>query len=70
MRRLNKSAKHAFYSARMRKGDVARLSETTGLTERYIYYVMSGERNVNQNLANAMYNISRRRMKNSELLAA
>lgn len=61
MSRLNKTAKLAFYNARKRNGDAKRLAETTGFTTRFINYVMRGERNVNDTLANAMYNISRRR---------
>jgi len=53
MRKLNRTAKLAFYNARQRKGDTARLAETTS---------------VNQDVANAMYNMSRRRMKTIELV--
>jgi len=65
--RLNKTAKLAFYTARSRKGDTARLAENTGYTTRFVNYVKSGERSVNDTLANAMYNLTRRRVKNSEL---
>jgi hypothetical protein len=68
--RLNKTAKLAFYTARNRQGDTARLAEATGFTTRFVNYVLAGERNVNDTLANAMYNISRRRVKNSELAKA
>lgn len=67
-RNLNKTAKLAFYSARERRGDATKLAETTGYTVRFVNYVKSNERNVNQTLANAMYDISRRRTKNSELI--
>jgi len=67
MRNLNRTAKLAFYTARKRNGDTNRLAEATGLTTRYVNYVLRGERGVNQTLANEMYNMSRRRMKNSEL---
>ena len=70
MSRLNKTAKLAFYTARKRQGDTPRLAETTGLTSRYINYVKRGERGVNDTLANAMYNISRRRVKNSSVATA
>jgi hypothetical protein len=70
MKRLNRTAKLAFYSARKREGDTRRLADATGFTTRYVNYVMRGERGVNQTLANEMYNISRRRMKNSELTNA
>lgn len=67
-RKLDKKAKLAFYSSRERKGDTNRLADTTGFTVRFVNYVRANERNVNQSLANAMYNMSRRRMKNSELI--
>ena len=63
---LNRTAKLAFYKARRRSGDVTRLAEETGYTTRFVYYTLSGERRVNQPLANAMYNISRRRVKSTE----
>ena len=66
--RLNKTAKLAFYTARKRNGDTNRLAENTNFSSRYINYVLNGERNVNDGLANEMYNISRRRMKTSELV--
>jgi len=68
--RLNKTAKLAFYTARNRQGDTARLAKTTGFTTRFVNYVLAGERSVNDVLANAMYSISRRRVKNSELAKA
>jgi hypothetical protein len=67
---LNKTAKLAFYKARNRQGDTARLAEATGFTTRFVNYVLADERNVNDVLANAMYNIARRRTKNSELAKA
>ena len=66
-RRLNKTAKLAFYTARERQGDTARLAETTGFTTRFINYVKAGERSINDTLANEMYNVARRCVKNSEL---
>jgi hypothetical protein len=68
--RLNKTAKLAFYTARNRQGDTARLAEATGFTTRFVNYVLAGERSINDTLANAMYSISRRRVKNSELAKA
>jgi hypothetical protein len=70
MSKLNRTAKLAFYMARERKGDTTRLAETTGFTTRFINYVKAGERTVNDILANAMYSISRRRVKNSQLPTA
>ena len=64
---LNRTAKLAFYKARSRKGDITRLAEETGYTSRFIYYILNGERRINQTIANAMYNLTRRRVKNSEL---
>jgi hypothetical protein len=64
---LNRTAKLSFFKNRQRSGDVSKISETTGYTERMIYYVLAGERRVNQVIANAMYNLTRRRMRNTEL---
>ena len=64
--KLNRTAKQAFYVARSRKGDVTRLSENTGYSVSHISNVLSGRRSVNNTIANAMYRMSYRRMKNSE----
>ena len=65
--KLNKTAKLAFYTARKREGDTARLAENTGYTTRFVNYVLAGERSINDTLANAMYSLTRRRVKNREL---
>ena len=65
---LNRTAKLSFFKNRQRNGDVAKLAETTGYSERMIYYVLAGERRVNQIIANAMYSLTRRRMRNEESL--
>ena len=65
---LNRTAKLSFFKNRQRNGDVAKLAETTGYSERMIYYVLAGERRVNQIIANAMYSLIRRRMRNEEFL--
>lgn len=67
---LNRTAKLLFFTARKRQGDVARIAEETGYSERMVYYTIRGDRKVNQTIANAMYNLTRRRMKNSELATA
>ena len=67
---MNRTAKLAFYNARKREGDTARLAEETGYTTRFINYVKRGERSVNDTVANAMYNLSRRRVRNNELANA
>jgi len=64
---LNRTAKLAFFKARQRKGDVARVAEESGYTTRMVYYTLSGERRVNDDIANVMYSLTRRRTKNSEL---
>lgn len=61
MTKLNKETKLRFYQLRTRKGDTKKLSNLTGYTTRFINYVKKGERNVNEELASAMYNLSRRR---------
>jgi len=68
--KMNRTAKLAFYKARQRQGDTTRLSEETGYTTRFINYVKRGERSVNDTLANAMYNLARRRTKNTGVATA
>lgn len=68
MRKLNRTAKLAFYCARQRKGDTTRLAETTGYSVSHVSNIINGRRSVNQNVANAMYNMSRRRMKTVDLV--
>lgn len=65
-RRLNRTAKLSFFNSRKRNGDITRLAEATGYSVSHVSNVVSGVRSVPQALANEMYNISRRRMKNSE----
>lgn len=67
---MNRTAKLAFYNARKREGDTTRLAEETGYTTRFINYVKRGERSVNDTVANAMYNLARRRVRNNELANA
>ena len=70
MRKLNRTAKQAFYAARNRRGDVTRLAESTGYSASHVSNVLAGRRSVPQDFENEMYNISRRRMKNSERAVA
>ena len=63
---LNRTAKLAFFKARRRQGDVNRISEETGYSSRMVYYTLTGERKVNNTIANAMYTIASRRQKNNE----
>ncbi len=65
---LNRTAKLSFFKNRQRNGDVAKIADTTGYSERMVYYVLAGERRVNQIIANAMYNLTRRRLKNTVFL--
>ncbi len=66
MRKMNSNAKLAFYNARSRRGDATRISNETGYSVSHICNVREGRRSVNRELGDAFYNISRRRMKNSE----
>ena len=68
MRKLNRTAKLAFYNARQRKGDTTRLAEATGYSVSHVSNIINGRRSVNQDVANAMYNMSRRRMKTMDLV--
>ena len=66
MRRLNSTAKLAFYNARKRSGDTQRIADMTGYSTSHITNITNGARSVNEDVADAMYSISRRRQKNSE----
>ena len=68
MRKLNRTAKLAFYNARQRKGDTTRLAEMTGYSISHVSNIINGRRSVNQDVANAMYSMSRRRMKTMDLV--
>lgn len=68
MRKLNRTAKLAFYCARQRKGDTTRLAETTGYSVSHVSNIINGHRSVNQEVANAMYSMSRRRTKTIDLV--
>ena len=61
---LNRTAKLSFFTHRQKQGDVQRLADETGYSTRMIYYILSGERKVNDIIANAMYMLTRRRQKN------
>jgi hypothetical protein len=65
--KMNRTAKLAFYKARQRQGDTTRLAEETGYSVSHVSNVTSGTRRVNNTIANAMYMLTRRRVKNSEL---
>jgi hypothetical protein len=64
-KQLNRTAKLAFYMARQQKGDNNTLAEQTGYTPSFVSYVKRGERRINETLATAMYNLSKKRVKNS-----
>lgn len=67
MSNLNSTAKLAFYNARKREGDTKRIAEMTGYSTSHITNIINGNRNVNDEVANAMYKISARRQKVSEM---
>ena len=64
---LNSTAKLNFFKARQRRGDVTRIAEETEYSVSHVSNVIAGRRSVPQTIANEMYKLSRRRMKNSEL---
>ncbi len=64
-KQLNRTAKLAFYMARQQKGDNNTLAEQTGFTPSFVSYVKRGERRINETLATAMYDLSKKRVKNS-----
>jgi DNA-binding transcriptional regulator YdaS (Cro superfamily) len=63
---LNRTAKLSFFTHRKRQGDVTRLAEETGYSVSHISNMISGTRKVNNEVANAMYNLTRRRQKNEQ----
>ena len=67
---LNCTAKLAFYKARKRTGDTTRVAEETGYSVSHVSNVTKGRRKVNDTVANAMYMLTLRRTKNSELINA
>jgi len=64
---MNRTAKLAFFKARKRTGDTTRLAEETGYSVSHVSNMTSGTRRVTNPVANAMYMLTRRRIKNSEL---
>jgi len=67
---MNRTAKLAFFKARRRTGDTTRLAEETGYSTSHVSNMTSGTRKVTTTAANAMYMLTRRRIKNSELTTA
>jgi ABC-type molybdenum transport system ATPase subunit/photorepair protein PhrA len=64
---MDKNAKLAFFTARKRQGDTTRIAEQTGYSVSHVTNIASGTRKVNDTVADAMYALTRRRAKNSEL---
>ena len=67
---LNRTAKLSFFTHRQKTGDLTRLSEETGYSVGHLSNVTSGNRRVNDTIANAMYNLKSRRMKKAEFAQA
>ena len=67
---LNRTAKLSFFTHRQKTGDLTRLSEETGYSVSHLSNVTNGARRVNDTIANAMYMLTRRRVKNSEYAQA
>lgn len=68
-RKLNRGAKLGFFKGRQRRGDQQRLAEVTGYSESHISNVVNYRRSIPQTLANAMYRMTYRRIKNKDLVA-
>ena len=62
---LNRTAKLAFFTHRRRAGDVTRIAYETGYSVSHVSNVVNGNRRINDTLANKMYNLTRRRQKNT-----
>ena len=67
---LNRTAKLSFFKHRQKNGDLTRLSSETGYSVSHLSNVTKGRRRVNNTVANAMYMLTRRRTKSSELANA
>lgn len=67
MNYLNRTAKLAFYTARKREGDVRYISNSSGYSPSHVRRMLSGERRINNDVADEAYFISSYRTKNSEL---
>jgi hypothetical protein len=60
-------AKLKFYVSRRRRGDLGRIAQTTGYSVSHLSNIIAGRRSVNRTIANAMYSLSRRRQRTSEM---
>jgi hypothetical protein len=67
---LNRTAKLSFFTHRQKTGDLTRLSEETGYSVGHLSNITSLRRKVTNEIANAMYMLTRRRAKNSEFAQA
>ena len=67
---LNRTAKLSFFTHRQRTGDLTRLSEETGYSVSHLSNITSLRRRVTNEIANAMYMLTRRRVKNTEYAQA
>ncbi len=67
---LNRTAKLSFFTHRQKQGDLTKLSETTDYSVSHLSNITNGRRRVNDTIANAMYMLTRRRVKNAEFAQA
>jgi hypothetical protein len=67
---LNRTAKLSFFTHRQKQGDLTRLSEETGYSVSHLSNITALRRRVTDEIANAMYMLTRRRAKNSEFAQA
>lgn len=63
---LNRTAKLSFFTHRQRTGDVTRIADETGYSVSHVSNMINGARRINDVVANAMYNLTRRRQKNEQ----
>lgn len=62
-RRMNQTAILSFFKAREHRGDLTRVSDETGYSLSHVSNIKAGRRRINDDVANAMYYVSRRRVK-------
>lgn len=65
-RRMNRTAILRFYRYRSLRGDLTRMSEKTGYSISHLSNVKAGRRKINDKIANTMYYISRRRVRQEQ----
>lgn len=65
MKRLNRTAKLAFFNARRMKSDAASISYLTRTPKNVVFKMLSAKRSISNEVANEAFSITKYRTKNS-----